>query len=414
MRLKTLVTASLTGLLGPGLAHASSEAVDWNTLFTQGSAKLDLRYRYEQVNQDNALRRAEASTLRSRITLQSGSVYGLSLLAEADNMTTLGGERYFDTRNGRSEYSPVLDPTGSEINQLWLRYQHQHGEGIVGRQRILLDNQRFVGGVAWRQNEQTYDGFLTRLKPGGNLVLTYAYIDQINTILGPEGQYNVPVLPANVHGHSHLVNAAWQVSTGLTLTGYHYELGLDNMALAGVGPGGQSSRTTGLRATGKLQGIDYSVEYAEQRDHDSNPQQVDADYLLAELSYQQGGSLAKLGHERLGGDTGPGNGAFQTPLATKHIFQGWADMFLITPAGGIEDSYIGGSIPLLGGKLQAWYHDFRSERGSSRYGYEVDLAWSRAIAQVPGLTVMLKGADYQARDFGVDTRKVWLQLQYQL
>ena len=414
MRLKPLLTAGLTAIAGAGLAHASTSAPVWEDLFTQGTAKLDFRYRYEQVDQDNALRRADASTLRSRLTLQSGSVYGLSLLAEADNVAVLGGERYFDTRNGRNDYSTVLDPSGSEINQLWVRYQHQYGEATAGRQRILLDNQRFVGGVAWRQNEQTYDGFLARLTPLGELVLTYAYIDQINTILGPEGQYNVPVLPANVHGHSHLLNAAWLLSPALKLTGYHYELGLDNMALAGVGAGGQSSRTTGLRASGKLQGVDYLVEYAEQRDHDGNPQRIDANYMLAELSYQAAGKMLKLGHERLGGDRGPGNGAFQTPLATKHIFQGWADMFLITPPAGIEDSYLTGSMPLLGGKLEAWYHDFRAETGSSRYGYEIDVAWSRPIAQLPGLTVMLKGADYQARDFGVDTRKLWLQLQYQL
>ena len=53
----------------------------------------------------------------------------------------------------------------------------------------------------------------------------------------------------------------------------------------------------------------------------------------------------------LGGDNGSGNRAFQTPLATKHAFQGWADQFLTTPADGIEDAYLGVTAPLLGGLL---------------------------------------------------------------
>ena len=35
-----------------------------------------------------------------------------------------------------------------------------------------------------------------------------------------------------------------------------------------------------------------------------------------------------------------GNGArgFSTPLATLHAFQGWADVFLNTPADGVDDA----------------------------------------------------------------------------
>ena len=53
---------------------------------------------------------------------------------------------------------------------------------MVGRQRINLDNQRFVGVSPRRQNEQTYDGVLGQLQPVDELTLTYAYIDNVNTI----------------------------------------------------------------------------------------------------------------------------------------------------------------------------------------------------------------------------------------
>ena len=48
-----------------------------------------------------------------------------------------------------------------------------------------------------------------------------------------------------------------------------------------------------------------------------------------------------VGWEVLGGDDSTVlNEAFQTPLATLHAFQGWADVFLSTPAAGIDDKYL--------------------------------------------------------------------------
>ena len=116
----------------------------------------------------------------------------------------------------------------------------------------------------------------------------------------------------------------------------------------------------------------------------------------------------------LGGDNGSGNRAFQTPLATKHAFQGWADQFLTTPADGIEDAYVGVTAPLLGGTLQAWYHDFSTEQGSDEYGNEIDLSYAHPIPGVKGLVGLVKYATYDSDDKArtVDTDKVWLQLQY--
>ncbi|MNE79416.1 hypothetical protein D3C80_1758970 [compost metagenome] len=131
-----------------------------------------------------------------------------------------------------------------------------------------------------------------------------------------------------------------------------------------------------MRLAGAREGFSYTLEYARQRDYGNNPLDLNGHYFLGELAYQQGGYLAKAGYEVLGGEEGPGNRAFQTPLATKHLFQGWADLFLITPAAGIRDSYVGGSVPLLGGSLQAWYHDFQADQGGDSYGQELDVAYS--------------------------------------
>ena len=403
------------------LSLHSHAAEDFSNLLSQGKASLDARYRYEYVDQDNLLNNANAQTLRTRLGFQSGKFHGLSALVEADNVSRIGDAAYNSTRNGQSQYSVVADPDGTEMNQALLRYDHTLGNLIGGRQRINLDNQRFIGSVAWRQNEQTFDGALGQLKPIENLTLTYAYIDNINSVFGPDnGRYASAANPANIEGHSHLFNAQYQVAPELVITGYSYLLGLNNLALIASGPTGtQSSKTSGVRLTGLVQGFSYAAEYASQTDYADNPWSLDSDYYLGELGYTLQTVALKAGYEVLTGDSGPGarNQAFQTPLATKHAFQGWADVFLTTPIGGVEDAYLGASMPLLGGTAQAVYHDFSAQSSVSTgndYGSEINLSYAHPIPGVKGLVGLAKYADYSADDFSVDTRKFWLQLQYSL
>ncbi|SUD17957.1 alginate export family protein [Aquipseudomonas alcaligenes] len=404
----------------PLLAVAAPSWADQplSDLFTQGKPILDARYRFENVDQNNDLRDANAQTLRTRAGFQSGQWYGLSGLLEVDNVSRIGDDAYNSTRNGQKEYAVVADPDGTEVNQALLRYDHKLGSAVLGRQRINLDNQRFIGSVAWRQNEQTFDGALTQLKPLDGLTLSYAYLDQVNTVFGPDnGRYDNLTNPANIDGHSHLINAQYVFMPQLTATAYSYLLDLDNIAVAPTAAEGTlSSQTSGLRLNGVVAGVSYALEYAQQKDYGDNPLELDSEYYLAELGYTLKGVQLKAGYEVLGGDNGSGNRAFQTPLATKHAFQGWADQFLTTPADGIEDAYVGVTAPLLGGTLQAWYHDFSTEQGSDEYGNEIDLSYAHPIPGVKGLVGLLKYATYDSDDKArtVDTDKVWLQLQYSL
>ncbi len=280
----------------------------FSSLFTDAKPILDVRYRYEHVDQDNTLEHANAQTLRTRVGIQTGKWYGLSALVEADNVSRLGDAAYNSTRNGQTDYSVVADPDGSEINQALLRYNHELGSAIAGRQRINLDNQRFVGGVGWRQNEQTYDGVLGQLQPLDKLTLTYAYINNINTIFGPgDNRFDNRTNPANIEGHSHLFNARYAHSPALAAIAYSYLLGLDNIATAPAAAlGTLSSKTTGLRLNGGLHGISYALEYARQQDYAGNPQELSSEYYLAELGYALKGATLKAGVEVLGGDSGPG------------------------------------------------------------------------------------------------------------
>ena len=189
MRLHTLSVLSLA--VCGAFSSVTMAAEDLANLVDYGKVSVDARYRYENVDQDNTLNNANAQTLRTRIGVQSGKWHGLSGLVEVDNVSRIGDASYNNTRDGQKDFSVVADPDGTEFNQALLRYDYKYGNAVAGRQRINLDNQRFVGGVAWRQNEQTYDGVLGQIKPITGMTLTYSYLDNINTIFGPDnGRYD--------------------------------------------------------------------------------------------------------------------------------------------------------------------------------------------------------------------------------
>ena len=89
----------------------------------EGKAGLDLRYRFENVEQDDKPEAAAASTLRIRLDLTSGEIRGFSGFLELDHVEAIGHAYYDDTRNGLVEYPVVADPEGTDLNQAWLQYR---------------------------------------------------------------------------------------------------------------------------------------------------------------------------------------------------------------------------------------------------------------------------------------------------
>ena len=100
--------------------------------------------------------------------------------------------------------------------------------------------------------------------------------------------------------------------------------------------------------------------------------------------------------------------AFSTPLATGHLFQGFADKFLATPMAGIEDSYLKVATRISGVKLTAIYHELEAEEGSMDYGSEFDLIASYKFNK--HYSILFKYASYDADEHATDTDKVWLMI----
>tara|TARA_R110001599_G_C12198354_1_gene655479 strand:+ start:336 stop:1568 length:1233 start_codon:yes stop_codon:yes gene_type:complete len=365
----------------------------------------DARLAYEHV--DQPVTSADSLTMRARAGIELASDMGLSFLIESE--ATLGViNDYNDTNigNGVEPFSIVADPENIELNRIQLRFaKKDKGSLTVGRQRINIDDQRFVGSVGWRQNEQTFDavsGFVTALKP---LTLEATYAISQRTIFGADAGTREAF-----DGDFIFLGAGAKLGP-LNLKGFAYLLDFD----AGQPVSLSSSATYGFRSTAKLpvaEGLtlDLAGSYAVQKDHKANPADYSVDYIAGSVGTSFSGFGLKLGYESLGSD-GAGN-RFQTPLATLHKFNGWADVFLSTPPAGLEDKYVSISkkVNLLGGiTASAAYHDFRSDVGSMKYGTEFDAALNFKINVV---SVGLKYANYNAESFAVDTEKFWLRLGY--
>jgi len=381
-------------------AAAQAESTSLMEALSNGKAGVDLRYRYEHVDQDNPLRNANASTLRTRINYATDSFHGFGAFVEMDDVTVLGSVRYNNatqTPSAETDYSVVADPRGTEVNQAFLSYAGLSNTLFkLGRQRIIYDNARFIGNVGWRQNEQTYDAFSLVNTSLADTQISYAYIDKVNRIFGedsPVGEFEMS---------SHLLNLGYSGFAAGKLSAYGYFL--DNETLPA-----SSNRTLGLRFAGDYalnasSKLLYALEYAKQDDFRSGASNIDADYTLVELGAQYKAVSARLGHEVLGVD----GSAFSTPLATAHAFNGWADVFLVTPPDGLRDSYLKLSGNVAGVGLLAAYHDFSADRGGDDYGSELNLQASRAFGKV---NLLAKYARYSADDFATDTSKFWLMAQ---
>lgn len=413
-------TARAAFLLVPAASIAADPLENLPYNLAGGAPNVDVRTRYESVDQDSMDAEADAATLRARVGYTTGRWNGLDAQVEYEGLTTLGSEHFNSSSNHRTQYPMVADPEFNEVNQAWIRYSGIPSTTLkYGRQRLVFDNQRFIGNSGWRQNEQTYDAFEVTTSIVPRTVVDYGYINNINAFR----PYDFDPTAAeslrddiDVKGHF-LHVAITAVPKTLTLT--PYALLLDFEAIPAPAMARQDTRTLGVRATGTVPvqatTFSYALEYADQSDYKDAPSSVGASYSLAEATLAYRKVKGTLGYEKLGGD---GTYSFQTPLATLHAFQGWADQFLVTPVDGIEDVYatLGGSLGKA--SMSATWHDYHADRGGAKYGTEVDLLATFAV--IDSLTIGAKFAAYQADELPVagtppapyDTTRMWVWADY--
>ena len=398
----------LVGLLSTG--HAQ-EQPSVSEAFLHGKPSLDSRLRLESVADDAFVEDAQALTWRNRLGYRTAPWQGLTLFAELEDVRALD-ESYNSTANSRTRFPVVADPQGSEWNQAAIAWDSGPNENasatqlVLGRQRIVLDNQRYFGNSGWRQNEQTFDAFTAIQTIQTKTTFKYAYLDKVHRVFG---QHHPNRLLARFNLDGHLINIAHSLGAG-TLTGYGYWIENKDLPLS-------STRSIGVRFSGATPLSDaykllYTIEFARQNDWRDGATTMGARCSLAELGLVHGPLTAKIAQEVLGGN---GASAFQTPFATLHAFNGWDDKFLTTPLSGLVDRYV--SLGGAAGTAQ-WlvaYHQFDADTRnaislSKNYGSEWDASISVPFKQ--RFSAIAKFARYDANSFSSDNRKFWLSLEY--
>ena len=383
----TLSLISMAVLAIPtAFAESTPHGQDITAALQDSKANVSFRGRYEGVEQTGINEDATAFTVKSRFTVNTGNYQNFSLGLEVDNVTAFIDD-YNSKTNGNTQYPVIADPEGTDVNQAFVKYSNSGFTGTVGRQRILHNNQRFVGGVGWRQNEQTYDGLRAQYAAGAFKV-DYSYIHNINGITG-----------GDVSGDFHLVNANFKINKSHKVSAFTYILDYNAASQAK-----NSSSTYGGLYNGKFGPVFVNASVASQSDNGDNATSYSALYLNAEAGSKFGAVTVLAGYELLGSDNGVG---FNTPLATKHKFQGWADKFLGTPGEGIADVYFTVKGSISGVKLSATYHNMTSDVDNINYGDELDLAASYKINK--NYSVLVKYANFASEDYATDTNKLWLQ-----
>jgi len=395
-------------LNGVYVETAYAEEDKLSKFIADGKPIIDVRYRYENVDQAGFADDANASTLRTRLGYQTGRLFDTEVLVEFENVVNIGRDNYNSTTNGNVGFPVVADPEVTELNRAQATFTGLPDTTvIIGRQRLNLVNQRFIGAVGWRQNEQTFDAGVVANKSIPGTELKYGYIRRVHRIFGNDNPFG------EFEGDNHFVNAyVTELPLGApgALVGYGYWLDINEVPTL-------STQTLGARyaASPELNDVklSFAVEYAHQSDRADNPIDSDHDYYAVDANAAFQGLSLGAGYEVLEGD---GTTAFQTPLATLHKFQGFADVFLVTPAVGIEDphgkiSYTAKDIGFVESlKLSAWYHDFSSNQGSTDLGTEFDIALAAKLPK--GFSTLIKYADYDGAGFSADRQKIWLQLGF--
>lgn len=387
------------------LSPKDKEPADIVEAIVGGKIHFNNRFRVELVEQDG-FDYSTAVTNRVRFGYESKKWQGFSFMVEGENVTAADRDLFFVPGiQGDSSRAVVADPNGTEVNQAHGRFEYPDF-GIdfkVGRQRIAIDDHRFVGNVGWRQFEQTFDAISIHSSFGiENLDAFYAYVWRVQRIFGPEGP--------NWDLDAHLFNVSYAIMPELKATGFVYLFDVHDAPAA-------SNATYGFRLTGEVTcpaheslSLGYILSYAYQTDYGDRSPTYDADYFNCDLYLGiEGYGKVGAGYELLGSDDGISS--FTTPFATGHKFNGWADVFLATPAAGLQDFYVYTSM-MLPGKIDGLlaFHQFWNEQSGADLGWEMDLQLRKQLTR--NWSVLAKYAWFDGEGSIVDRNKFWLETTF--
>lgn len=376
---------------------------------TGGRPILNLRPRYEYFDQDGKTEVGQAFTNRTLFGWETLPYHGFSIRVEGINVARIGEQRYIDVPTAQTRYPTIADPEDTDFNQLYVDYTGIPDTRIrAGRMALKLDNVRFIGNVEFRQVMQVFNGALIENRSIPGVEAQLAHFQRVKNIYAIQRQTR-----------TELARVAWTFKPENQLVAFGYFQDQPNTGQV-TGLADNSNRILGLRANGAWPVTEaykalYTAEYAKQDRYADGDSRIDASYWRLGAGVQRDKTFVRIDHEHLGSNNGLY--AFQTPLGTNHLFQGWVDLFLVTPAQGIRDTFVSAGTVLWGVQFYTEYHDLRSDVGGLHYGREWDLGITKVFSKQ--LTGKIEYGAFREDDILTpatarkrDSTKFWLTLIY--
>lgn len=374
--------------------------------FKNGKMNLDMRARAE-YGDVGALDESYALTLRSILGFTTAKYEGISAKLEFTDTHAADESGYNGVVSGDTTNRTVIaDPVTTELNQLSLSYENGPVKAVVGRQRYILDNSRFIGNIGWRQNEQTFDMALLRIVPLENFTLEYAYLDHINRIFADDRDWD---------SQSHLIHATYSGLENFTFTAYDYYLDMEGVGAPALNNtfGGSISAKIPLSSNWSFLGYGEAA-YQSLNSNSALFDDFQTNYIHLTAAAQYQTWKLTFGYEHLGSDGG--NAVFQTPLSTAHAFNGFADSYLNNGGNtGLHDYYA--SISKKVGKFSGslFYHHFTShEEMVAGDGSANELDFLGTYTYSKNLQFLVKLAFYNSEDAGAppDTTRLVAEVSF--
>lgn len=366
---------------------------------------LELRPRYNVIDQSDKPERAEGFTVRAIAGFRTPPYRGLRLTLEAIHTDHFRKDFNDDgAQLAASPYPLLPDPRYTGVNQANVEYAGDSGLRVrAGRQRLRIDNQRWVSDNDFRQIPQLFDGVWAAYGALANTELSGGYFSRMRTTSGDVSDLKLSIL-----------HAAWNPAPGHALAAYGYfHDQAQNGAFTGFAD--SSYRVLGLRAEGAAWRwgeieAPYVLEYAQQRPYAGGDSRVDANYWRAGAGVAARDWTVRFDYEVKGSNGG--RYGLQMPLTDFYAFNGWTLHFFNTPRAGLRDGWVTLRYSLGTITLDGESHRFRSDFGGTGLGRENDVRLSWSIRG--DLVVRLQHARYDPGSGTPDPsiRKTWLTLTY--
>lgn len=386
------------------VAQPSEEPFGIADSIARGRFTFELRPRYNRISESDKPLRTEGGTLRLTAGFESAPIQSTRLVVEGIHANQV--DPHFNDNGGNINTSPyplLPDPRYTGMNRVYVEYGGIEDAKIrAGRQRVRLDNQRWISDNDFRQVPQLFDGVSAVHEGLPGWQLYGAYFGKVRTTSGTGNDLKLTLL-----------HAAWNPKPGhyVSLYGYFHDQP-QNGAFTGFA--NNSYRVIGARFEGNaarwapMQGVDlpFEVEYAKQRPYAGGDGRIDVDY------YRVGGGVAwretvlRADYEIK--ESNGGAYGLQMPLTDFYAFNGWTLHFYNTPRQGLRDKWATLRQGWRDFTLYAEYHRFKSDYGSLDFGRELDVGLTYAWNDNTTLRFQHARYDPDSGTLDANIRKTWI------